>query len=146
MRMQEPEQQQPFGQEWQASQEHSGYSAQYPGRYEPEQQGYSVEGDGDDYQQQKIYPQEMLSPRTKVLGILGIAFSAIGFFATLAGIIVSSIVLSHANGQVAVQVEGVIGLVGSIVVMLACIAIYVIAIVALTRQRRRIRRRMRLRV
>ncbi len=144
MRMQEPEQQQPFGQEWQTSQEYKGYSAQYPGRYEPEQQGYSVGGDGDDSQQQKIYPQEMLSPRTKMLGILGIAFSAIGFFATLAGIIVSSIVLSHAEGQVAMQVGGVIGLVGSIVVMLVCIAIYVIAVVALTR--RRIRRRMRLRV
>ncbi len=146
MRMQEPEQQQPFGQEWQTSQEHSGYSAQYPGRYEPEQQESIEGGAGDDYQQQKIYPQEMLSPRTKVLGILGIAFSAIGFFATLAGIIVSSIVLSHANGQIAMQVGGVIGLVSSIVVMLVCIAIYVIAIVVLTRRRRRIRRRMRSRV
>lgn len=51
MRMQEPEQWQQSGQEWQASQEYGEYRAEYPGRDQPEQQ-------------QRIYPQEERSLQT----------------------------------------------------------------------------------
>ena len=54
MRMQEPEQGQPFGREWLSSQEHNEYRADYTGRYEPEQQqGYIEAVAGENYQQQK---------------------------------------------------------------------------------------------
>lgn len=133
MRMQEPEQWQQSGQEWQASQEYSEDRTDYPGRYEPEQQ-------------QKIYPQEERWLGGTALGIFAIILSSIGFFLTVAGIVASAIVLKYANGQQAVLVGGVIGLLSSIGAMLMCVAIFVIAVVVLAIRTRRVRRRMGTRV
>jgi len=63
--------------------------------------------------------------------------SSIGFFLALAGIILSAIALKFANGQQAMLQAGAIGLVSSIVVMLACIAIFVIAVITLAMRLRR---------
>jgi len=86
MRMQEPEQGQPSGQEWQASQEYGEYRAEYPGRYESEQQ-------------QKIYPQEERRSGGTVLGIIAILLSSIGFFLAVTGIVGSAIVLNMLMGS-----------------------------------------------
>ena len=118
MRMQEPEQWQPSGQEWQTSQGYGEQRADYPGRYEPEQQ-------------QKIYPQGERSLHGNALWIIVMVLSSIGFALTVAGIVASAIVLKYANGQQMLLAGGVIGLISSIVVMLVCVAIFVITIVTL---------------
>ncbi len=133
MRMQEPEQWQQSGQEWQTSQEYSGDSINYSGGYESEQK-------------QKIYPQEERWLNGTALGIFAIILSSIDFFLTVAGIVASAIVLQFANGRQAVLVGGVIGLLSSIGAMLMCVAIFVIAVVTLALRTRRIRGRTRIRV
>ena len=126
MRMQEPEQWQQPGQEWQTSQEYSGDSINYSGGYESEQK-------------QKIYPQEERWLNGTALGIFAIILSSIGFFLTVAGIVASAIVLQFANGRQVVLVGGVIGLISSIGAMLICVAIFVIAVVTLALRTRRVR-------
>ena len=133
MRMQEPEQWQQSGQEWQTSQEYSGDSINYSGGYESEQK-------------QKIYPQEERWLNGTALGIFAIILSSIDFFLTVAGIVASAIVLQFANGRQAVLVGGVIGLLSSIGAMLMCVAIFVIAVVTLALRTRRVRGRTRIRV
>ncbi len=135
MRMQEPEQWQLARQE---GQEGSDLGAAYSGRYDPEAQKEYIEVvAGDDYQEQKIYPQEQVSSRRNARSTIAIMLSSIGFFLALAGIILSAIGLKFANGQQAMLQAGVIGLVSSIVVMLACIAIFVIAVITLVMRLRR---------
>ena len=131
MRMQEPEQWQQSGQEWQTSQEYSGDSINYSGGYESEQK-------------QKIYPQEERWLNGTALGIFAIILSSIGFFLTLAGIVASAIVLQFANGRQVVLVGGVIGLLSSIGAMLMCVAIFVIAVVTLALRTRKVRGRTRI--
>lgn len=128
MHMQEPEQWQQSGQEWQASQEYGEYRADYSGKYEPEPQ-------------QKIYPQEGRWLSGSALGIFAIILSSVGFFLTVAGIVASAIVLKYANGQQALLAGGVIGLLSSIGAMLICIAIFVVSVVVLALRARRVRRR-----
>ena len=128
MRMQEPEQWQKTGQEWQADQEYGEYRADYAGKYEPEQQ-------------QKIYPQEERWLNGTALGIFAIILSSIGFFLTVAGIVASAIVLQYADGQQAVLVGGLIGLLSSIGSMLMCVAIFVVSVVVLALRTRRVRPR-----
>lgn len=128
MRMQEPEQERQSGQEWQASQEYSGYRADYSENYEPEQQ-------------QKIYPAEERRLYGKAFWIFSVVLSSIGFFLTVAGIVASAIVLKYANGHAELLAGGVIGLLSSIGAMLICIAIFVIAVIALALAAQRGRRR-----
>ncbi len=130
MRMQEPEQWQPPGQQWQASQEYSENRTDYPGGYESEQQ-------------QKIYPQQERWLDGTALSIFAIIMSSIGFFLTVAGIVGSAIVLKYANGQREILAGGVIGLVSSVLVLLVCVAIFVIAVIALAIRTRRVHGRMR---
>ena len=130
MRMQDPEQWQQSGQEWQANQQYGEYHADYAEGYEPEQQ------------QQKIYPPEEQRLNSVALGIFAIILSSIGFFLTVAGIVASAIVLKYANGEQAVLVGGIIGLLSSIGAMLICIAIFVFSVVVLALRTRRVRRRM----
>jgi hypothetical protein len=137
MRMQEPEQ-------WQQSgQEHSTFDTGYQGKYEPAQQEPIEAVAGNDYQEQKIYPQEGLSWRGKAFGIMMIILSSIGFFPSVAGIVASALVLKYANGQEVLQVAGVLGLVSAILVMLVCVTIFVIAVVALALRASSARRRAR---
>jgi hypothetical protein len=119
MRMQEPEQWQQSGQQ---------------------QEPIEVVA-GDDYQEQKIYPQEDLSWRGKALSIMMIILSSIGFFPSVAGIVASALVLKYAKGQEVLMVAGVLGLVSAILVMLVCITIFVIAVVALILRSSSTRRR-----
>jgi ABC-type Fe3+ transport system permease subunit len=142
MRMQEPEQWRQSGQQWQAGRE---YNAEYPGNYESGQQEYSEARAQDDYQQQKLHPQEEQSQRNKRLAIIAIVLSALGFFLSLAGIITSAIALKYASGQQTSLTGDVIGLVVSILVLLISVAVYVIALVALVRRSQRWRRWMRAR-
>lgn len=145
MHMQEPEQRQQFGQQWQQPGE---YNAEYPGSYASEQQQEYIEvvaGD-DSQQQQKIYPQQGSSARGKALGIIAIILSSLGFFISVAGIVISALVLKFAHGQEERLAGGVAGLVGSIVVMLVCIAIFVTAVVILALRGRRGRRWTRTRI
>jgi len=130
MRMQEPEQWQQSGQEWQTNQEYGEYRADSSEGYESAQQ------------QQKIYPQEEQRLDGIALGIFAIILSSIGFFLTVAGIVASAIVLQYANGQQAVLVGGIIGLLSSIGAMLICIAIFVVSVVVLALRTRRVRSRM----
>ena len=118
MRMQEPEQGQQSGQEWQAGQEYSEYRAGYEGEYEAEQ---------------KIYPQDERRMQGRTFGILAIILAAIGFFPAVAGIVGSALVLEYAQGPAVILAGGVIGLVSSIIVMLVFVALFVIAVVALAR-------------
>ncbi|HEX9131670.1 MAG TPA: hypothetical protein VF844_05210 [Ktedonobacteraceae bacterium] len=128
MRMQEPEQWQRTGQEWQANEEYGEYRADYPGKYEPEQQ-------------QKIYPQQERWLTGPALGIFAIILSSVGFFLTVAGIVASAIVLKYAHGQQALLAGGVIGLLSSIGAMLMCVAIFVVSVVVLAIRARRVRSR-----
>ena len=137
--MQEPEQRQQFGQQWQQPGE---YNAEYPGSYASKQQQEYIEvvaGD-DSHQQQKIYPQQGSSARGKALGIIAIILSSLGFFISVVGIVISALVLRFAYGHEERLAGGVAGLVGSIVVMLVCIAIFVTAVVILALRGRRGRR------
>ena len=93
-------------------------------------------------QQQKIYPQEEQRLGGIALGIFAIILSSIGFFLTVAGIVASAIVLQYANGQQAVLVGGIIGLLSSIGAMLICIAIFVVSVVVVALRTRRVRSRM----
>ena len=120
MDMQEPEREQQAGQQWQTSQPYGEYRAEYPGRYQPEPE-------------QKIYPQPEQRGTGTLLGIVAILLSAPGFFISLAGIVGSAVVLKFGNGQQALVVGGVIGLVSSILAMLVFIAIFVVAVIALVR-------------
>src|SRR6266705_5892775 len=129
MRMQEPEQWQQSGQEWQTNQEY--------GEYRPD----SSEGYESAQQQQKIYPQEEQRLGGIALGIFAIILSSIGFFLTVAGIVASAIVLQFGHGLQAVLVGGIIGLLSSIGAMLMCVAIFVISVVVLALRARRVRRR-----
>jgi hypothetical protein len=117
MRMQEPEQGQQSGQEWQAGQD-SEYRAGYAGEYEAEQ---------------KIYPRDERRMQGRTLGILAIILAAIGFFPAVAGIVGSALVLEYAQGPAVILVGGVIGLVSSIIVMLVFVVLFVIAVFALAR-------------
>lgn len=131
MRMQEPEQWQSTGQteqEWQASQEYSGYRAG-TGRYEQEQQ-------------QKIYPQAERESSGRAPAIVSIILSAIGFGPAIVGIVASGIVLYYANGQHYLLVGGIMGLIASILLLLIMIALFVINIVALALSVLRRKRRM----
>jgi uncharacterized protein YhaN len=135
MRMQEPEQ---WQQARRGGQEGSDLGAAYSGRYDPEaQQEYIEVVAGDDEQEQKIYPQEQVSSRRTARSTIAIILASLGFFLALAGIILSSFALQFANGQQAMLQAGVIGLVSSIVIMLACIAIFVIAVITLVVRLRR---------
>jgi uncharacterized iron-regulated membrane protein len=126
MYMQELDQPTPFGQEWQTSQEYSGYRGDYSGSYESDQQ-------------QKIYPTEQRHLSSKALWAIAIVLTSTGFFLTVAGIVGSAIVLQYANGHAEVVAGGLIGLLSSIGAMLVCIAIFVMAVVtlALAAQKRR---------
>src|SRR5690348_11840460 len=109
MQMQEPEQWQQSGSEWQTSQEYGVYQA-----------GYSTENES--IQQQKIYPQ-MGRSLDKAFWIITIVLSSVGFFFTIVGIVASAIVLKYANGQAELLTGGVIGLISSIMALLVCVAI-----------------------
>lgn len=124
MDMQEPGRRPQSDHEWQANQPYSGYRVEQRGRYEPEPE-----------QQQKIYPQAESPQRGAgtLLGIAAILLSASGFFFTLAGIVGSAIALKFSNGQQAVVVGGVIGLLASILALLMFVAIFVVAVIALAR-------------
>ena len=128
MRMQEPEQWQQSGQEWQPSQGYSGDSVSFSAGYESEQE-------------QKIYPQNTRWLDGTALAIFAIILSSIGFFLTVAGIVASAIVLQFANGRQAILAGGVIGLLSSIGAMLICVAIFVVSVVVLALRTRRVRRR-----
>jgi ferric-dicitrate binding protein FerR (iron transport regulator) len=137
MRGQEPEQEQAFGQTWQTDQEHRAFGAEYPARYEPDQQAV---GDGSaraSAQDQPISVQMRRVPRVNALGLTTIIVAAIGFFLAVAGIVVSALVLQSARGQESRLALGGIGLGGSIVVLLVCVALFVIAVVALALRARR---------
>lgn len=128
MQMQEPEQWQQSRQSEQASRQYNEYSDNYADRYEPEQQ-------------QKIFPQaEQMLPGT-VLRIIAIILSSSGFFLSLAGIIVSAIVLHYAHGHEGWFAGGIVGLVASILILIVCVAIFVIAVVTLALRMRRVRTR-----
>jgi ABC-type Fe3+ transport system permease subunit len=128
MQMQEPEQRQQYEQEWQTDQEYGGYRAEYSGMSEQEQG-------------QKVYPEKERRQVGKVIGIIAIVLSSVGFFLSLAGIIISSLVLHYANGREVWLTGGVVGLVASILIMVACTVCFVFAVVALAIRSRRIRRR-----
>jgi hypothetical protein len=117
MQMQEPEQWQQSGSEWQTNPEYNEYQAGYSGVDGPKQQ-------------EKIYPQ-IQQRLHKALWIFTVTLSSIGFFFTVAGIVSSAIVLKYANEQAALLAGGVIGLISSIVAMLVCVLIFVMAVVAL---------------
>lgn len=123
MQMQEPEQRQQSRTEWQSSQEYSAYETGYSRAEEPKQQ-------------EKIYPQTQQRLQ-KVLWILTVTLSSIGFFFTVAGIVASSLVLEYANEQRALLAGGIIGLISSIIATLVCILIFVTAVVALAGRRKR---------
>lgn len=123
MQMQEPEQWQQPGSEWQTSQEYNAYETGYSKADEPKQQ-------------EKIYPQTEQRLH-KVLWILTVTLSSIGFFFTVAGIVASSLVLEYANEQGALLAGGIIGLISSIMATLVCIFIFVTAVVALAGRRKR---------
>jgi hypothetical protein len=123
MRMQEPEQWQQSGQEWQEGQGNQGGQ-----EYSEYRTGYAGENESE-----KIYPQDERIMQGRTLGILAIILSAIGFFPAVAGIVGSALVLEYAKGLAAVLAGGVIGLVSSIIVMLVFVAIFVIAVITLAR-------------
>jgi hypothetical protein len=128
MQMHEPEQWQQSGRDEQASQQYNEYSDNYTDRYEPEQQ-------------QKIFPQpEQRLPGT-VLRIIAIILSSLGFFLSVAGIIVSALVLHYAHGHEGWLAGGVVGLVASILILIVCVAIFVIAVITLALRMRRVRTR-----
>jgi len=125
MRMQDPEEQQ-----WQPNLEYGAYRASDSWQQEPEQA-------------QKIQPQEERRLGGKILAILAIVLSSVGFFFTVAGIVASALVLHYASlAQGEVQQGGQIGLASSIIAMLAFTAIFVIAVVTLARRSGRIRRQL----
>ena len=131
MRMQEPEEYQSSeatDQEWQTGQEYSGYRGDQ-GQYEQEQQ-------------QKIYPQAERGSSSRATQIVTIILAGIGLGLAIVGIVASGIVLYYANGQHYMLVGGIMGLIASIITLLLIIALFVINIVGLAVSEVRRRRRM----
>ena len=124
MRMQEPEQWHSF--------EATGTTGQEYGAYHAEA--------GQNAQEQKIYPQEMLGSRVSVLGILTIVISSIGFGPAIIGIVGSAIVLNNRDGSPYLLTGGILGLVGSIVALLLFVTIFVLSVVSAARRAARYRR------
>jgi hypothetical protein len=92
-------------------------------------------------QEQKIYPQETLESRVSVLlSYLTIGFSAIGFGASVVGLVGSSIVLGHGDGSRDLLTGGILGLVGSIVTLLLFGTIFVLSLVSEARRQARYQR------
>lgn len=137
MRMQEPEQYQQPNQEW-STERQFDYTQQQKQEYE-QQQGYEspsyqagYSNDYAAYAQEKIDPRQKRKQRSKVPFILLIIFSSIGFGLSVTGIVLSSLALQHARQYEASMTPGVIGLVSSIIVMVACILLFVLAVVVLS--------------
>ncbi|MEO8953214.1 MAG: hypothetical protein ABI396_00410 [Ktedonobacteraceae bacterium] len=128
MQMQEPEQLQP------SAQESSAYGTGYTGSYasdSDDQQDASGIGIGNSYQGQKLYPGAGLSARGKTFSVFTITLSSIVFALMIVGIVASALVLKNAAGQQQLVAAGVMGLVSSIVALLASVAIFVLAVVDL---------------
>jgi hypothetical protein len=127
MQMQEPEQLQ------QSAQESSVYGTGYTGSYasdSDEQQEESEVGIGNSYQGQKLHLGEGLNARGKTFSIITIILSSVLLGLTIVGIVASSLVLKNADGQ-QLLAAGVMGLVSSIVALLASVTIFVLAVVDL---------------
>lgn len=128
MQMQEPEQLQ------QSAQESSVYGTGYTGSYasdSDEQQEESEVGIGNSYQGQKLHLGAGLNARGKTFSIITIILSLVLLGLTIVGIVASALVLKNADGQQQLLAAGVMGLVSSIVALLACVAIFVLAVVDL---------------
>jgi hypothetical protein len=92
-------------------------------------------------QEQKIYPQEKLESRVSVLmSYLTIGFSAIGFGASVIGMVGSAIVLGDRDGSQNLLTGGILGLVGSIVALLLFVTIFVLSLVSEARRQARYQR------
>jgi hypothetical protein len=103
--------------------------------YSDYQAGYAIED--RPHQQQKIYPSTQHKLH-KALWIITLILSSIGFFFTIAGIVVSALVLEP--GREAMLAGRVVGLISSIVACLICVAIFVITVIVLAGQTKRPKR------
>ena len=121
MRMQEPEQRQPFEP---TGQDYSAYRAQA----------------GDYEQEQKIYPEETREARVSVTEILTIIFASLGFGAAIVGLVGSLIVLANSDGLPHLLAGGILGLVGSLVALLFFVVMFVLAVVSAASRAARSRR------
>ena len=139
MSMQEPQQYQQAGR-W-PEQSDDSYQVGYPGSggYDADQRQRAAANAYQD-QEQKIYPQESADTfrrGLKIICILAIVFSSIGFlFATL-GIVASTVVLGFADGSSALLGAGALGLFCAVVTLLLLVAIFIAAIVVLAINSRR---------
>ena len=138
MQMQEPEQRQ------QSAQESLAYGTGYTGSYVSEDQPEESEvGIGNSYQGQKLHPGAMLNARGKTFSIITIILSSVVFALMVVGIVASALVLKNADGQPQLLAAGVMGLVSSIVALLASVAIFVLAVVDLAIRAGNVSRRSR---
>lgn len=119
--MQEQEQYQFFEESRTTGQEYGDYGAQ--------------KGHGE--QEQKIYPQDR---QRKVLSTLITVFSSLAWGPAILGIIVSALVLSQSKGSSALLTYGILGLIGSSVVLLCLVTIFVLSVVSASRRNTRYRR------
>jgi uncharacterized membrane protein len=124
MSMQEPEQWQSFETPITSEQDYGAYRA------EREQTA----------QEQKISSQETGEARGRVLNMLTIVFSGIGFGAAIVGIVGSVLVLSNRDGSQYLLTGGILGLVGSIVALLLFVTLFVLSIVSEVRKAARYQR------
>src|SRR6266700_3129672 len=103
--------------------------------------GASRAGTWRNAQEQKIYPQGKLESRVSILlSYLTIGFSAIGFGASVIGMVGSAIVLGNRDGSQNLLTGGILGLVGSIVALLLFATIFVLSLVSEARRQARSQR------
>src|SRR5690349_10697435 len=126
MQMQEPERRQ--------QQERSrDYAEGYPSvpQEQPGQPDYvEVVVGQEPYQEQKIHPQNDMRARIGVMPVVGMVLSAIAFCASIAGIVISAIVLKYAPVPDA-RIGGGVGLAIAIFVLLLSIVIFVVSTIVL---------------
>jgi cytochrome c biogenesis protein CcdA len=115
MRMQEPEQGQSFEETGTTSQEYGAYRAE-SGYYE---------------QEQKVYPQER---HGSVLNTLITVFSALGWGPAILGIISSALTLNQSGGSSSLLLSGILGLIGSTLVLLCLVTIFILSVVSAARR------------
>jgi len=131
MQMQEPERRQQSRQRQERSNDYAeGYSS-VPQEQLGQPDYVEVVVGEEPYQDQKIHPQNDMRARIGVAPVAGMVLSAIGFCASIAGIIISAIILKYSPAGLDSKLAGGIGLAAAIFVLLVCVIIFVISVIAL---------------
>lgn len=131
MQMQEPERRQQSRQRQEGSNDYAQGYPSVPQEQSGQPDYVEVVVGEEPYQEQKIHPQNDMRARIGVMPVAGMVLSAIAFCASIAGIVLSAIVLKYGPVGSDSKLAGGVGLAAAIFVLLLSIAIFVISVIVL---------------